>query len=662
MADENDPFAGINLVDESAKPAVRTTPLTMEERLIVQNLFDTQPERRKAYMEQIGFELDPNDTNKYRPLGSQLEFQAEIDPGTSILFAPGGLKEKFFAIAEETGKDAADLIGDLASSVISTAGQAAGAAFGRGAGSAASPTGMIVGGIIGGITGGALGQQAAEEAKTSIGDLYLDKNIPPDRKIQAVQALIAGVAPVMIQKGAKVAKQGFQGLLSTRANAIANAAKSAGGGVTDELLAKASNNPEMFTKEAVEGATERLGKTYKDIFGIADDKAITPKSTRAIAPDSLFGKAVAPLNKEATEEVSKLSKMPEANWKASDLLGPINRQIEALSDVFEPTVDQKAALLYLKDKKKTIENKASEVLASKIPSKSAAKIAEEEAQLALTPGATAAMKKAPKPQPIKFTEDQLMNAEFNFKQGREFLKTLQDDAFDREVAGSGYLRQYAGGLRQLADQKAGALGSKLPEINAKRAQILGLFDQAKSTVTPQKLTSAFIGDDTIAKQDTQLVLKAMEDMGIAPGISQSVESGAMQRVLENAYKNPKAFGSGRVQGAMISEGISGGVKGALGGGAVGSVVGAPGTGALIGGATGAVRGVKQGAMMARPEVAIPALAENIAKQRALEAAINKPLSQQVSVPVQQAGQTLMRNTLAPETVPEDNDPFKDIEF
>jgi len=67
-------------------------------------------------------------------------------------------------------------------------------------------------------------------------------------------------------------------------------------------------------------------------------------------------------------------------------------------------------------------------------------------------------------------------------------------------------------------------------------------------------------------------------------------------------------------------------------------------------------------MMARPEVAIPALAENIAKQRALEAAINKPLSQQVSVPVQQAGQTLMRNTLAPETVPEDNDPFKDIEF
>jgi len=653
MADENDPFAGINLVDESAQPAVRTTPLTMEERLIVQNIFDTQPARRAQYMKQLGFEIDPNDTNKYRPLGSDLEFQAEIDPGTSILFAPGGLKEKVKAVAAETGKDILDLVGDAASSLLSTGAQQAGAALGRGAGSAAGPKGMIVGTVIGGITGGALGQQAAEEAKTSIGDLYLDANIPPDRKIQAVQAVIAGVAPVMIQKGAKVAKQGFQGLLSMRANAIANAAKSAGGGVTDDLLAKATQNPEMFTKEAVEGATERLGKTYKDIFGIADDKAITPKSTRALAPDSLFGKAVAPLNKDATEEVAKLAKMPEANWKASDLIGPLNSKIDELASKFSRTAEEDAAFKYLKGAKAEIENKAKSQLSAMAKS----------GESSITSGGITLTSKNAKPRAPSFSEDKIANTEFNFKQGREFLKKLQDDAFDREVPGSGYLKQYAGGLRQLADEKAGALGSKLPEINAKRSQILGLFDQAKSAITPQKLTSAFIGDDTIAKQDTQLILKAMEDMGIAPGVSNAIESGAMQRVLENAYKNPKAFGSGRVQGAMISEGLAGGVKGGLGGAAVGSMVGAPQAGALVGGVTGLARGVKQGAMMARPEVAIPALAENLAKQRALQAAIEQPLAQQASIPVQQAGQTMMRNIVAPEAIkPEDDDPFRDIEF
>jgi hypothetical protein len=639
-----------------AAPAVRTTPLTMEERLIVQNLFDTQPKRRKQYMEQLGFELDPSDTNKYRPLGSQLDFTAEIDPGISVLYTPGGLGKKIQAIAKETGMDVLDLLGDVGQSFVSAAGQKAGASAGAMAGSKVPVVGNVIGGLLGGITGGALGQAVADEAKEHIGNLYLDKNIPDDMKMRAVSALMAGFVPVAMQGMGKGVKQLKSGWLAMRAKSISNAAQSSAG-VTDELLNKAVKSPEMFTPEAVDGATKRLGETYKGIFGVADNTVATPKSTRAIAPDSVFGQAVKPLNQQADAELNRLALEPAANWKASDLLGPINSKIDELASKFSRSAEEDAALKYLKGKKSFIENKAKEVLAAG-PAR-----AKESVSLGGIPitGKKASVT-APKAAPRTFDEDAIMNTEFDFKQGRQFLKTIQDDAFNRELPGSSILSQYAGGLRQAADAKAGALGSKLPEINAKRSEILGLFEQAKTALSPQKLTQAFIGDDTIAKQETQLLLQRLEQAGVAPGISNAVETGAMQRVLENAYKNPKPFGSGRVMGSMMSEGLSGGLKGAGIGGFAGSTVGAPVPGAVIGGLTGLVSGAKRGAMMARPEVAIPALTENLAKQRALEAAMAAPLQQQASQLTQQAGAAAARNIIAPETLPPEEEELPDIEW
>ncbi len=664
MADDFvDPFANIDLnaEPEGARPDLlpRTTPLTLEERLIVQNLFDTQPKRRQAYMKKLGLELDPSDTNKYRPLGSTEPFTAEIDPGTSILSTPGGLGKKFKAIAEETGKDMLDILGDVISAATTTKSAAAGATVGGAAAGPAFPVGIVMGGIL----GGAAGSGAVETTKEELGNMLLDESVPADKGLMAVQATLEGLAPAAMKLGAKGLRSAYAGLLSIRTTAIKNAARAAGSGITEDLLVKASQQPEMFTKEAVEGANKRIGLEYKKIFGIDESDALTPRVAKKITPDSEFGKYLQPLNKQADEEISKLSRMPEANWKASEILGPINKAIDDLSFKFSRTAEEEAALKYLKGKKAFVENKAKAALAPKL--KMQDDMANEAAEKAfsksqsITPGGSAASK--PVKKVTQVSEDMIMNSEFDFKQGREFLKTLQDDSFNRELPGAPILSRYAGFIRSLADQKAGSVGSKLPEINAQRSQVLEVFDEARANITPSKLTAAFIGGDNIAKDQTKLVLSKMDNI-FGTNISQSVENGAMQRILENAYKSTVDKGSSRAWGSMMTEGVAGAAKGGTLGFAAGAPLGAAKVTTPIGAVVGGIQGMKRGALMAQPEVAIPALAEAATRQQAAEALALRPLQQQATPVTQGLGAMAAKSLATPSMVEEDEDPFKDINF
>jgi len=581
MADnKDDEFKDIDFVEADAPAAIRTEPMTFEERLIVQNLFDTQPKRRAAYLKQIGLELDPNDTNKYRPLGSQDEFHAEIDPGVGyITQEQGGLAKWAKANAKELGQDLTDIVGDAAASLISTLTAKGGEALGAGLGAGGGPATLATARVIGGVAGGALGAAAAEVTKEQMGNLYLNKDIPSDKKLLAVQSLIAGLAPAVIKGGIQGTKAAYSAMLNRKANGIIATAKKAGGqGLTPELMIEAAEKE--WTEESIEGASKKISDRIKQVFGVGPDEAFNPTSTRQIKPDSVVGQAIKPLNEAADVEISKLSVDPAANWKAGEILEPIRSHIANLKSKFSLNSEETAALKYLQGKQKFIESKAREL--------------------------------NPKVKDI----DQLMQTEFNFKQGREFLKTLQDDGFNREIPGSGYIKQFAGGLRRAADEKAGRLGSALPQINEKRAAVLDAYKVARANITPNKMMSAYVGSDTPTKELIKESVAGI-DATLGTQLGQEFETLGKQRIIETLFKNPQSFGSGGVAGPMLEGAIKGGATGA----AVGSVV--PVVGTKAGAIVGALKGAADAATLAKPQELIKAATSTAAKQRAIQASIDK---------------------------------------
>lgn len=599
MADQGGLLAGVEFEEDN----FRKEPITNEERLIVQNLFDTQPERRMAYLKKIGFEMNPKDDNKIRPLGSDISWDnaAEIDPGILDTFKKGG----FGALAKESFKDMTDVGWDMVIQNAASAGGATiGATGGATTGSVVPGVGTAAGGLVGGVLGGAAGNVASEALKVAAGDLLLDESIPADKGLMAVQSLTVGAMPSILKGVTKGGLGVVQGALNLRKQSIIAAAKRAGNGLTDVMIDRAAKNPEMFTEEAVQGASQRLTGTYKHIFGIDPKDALTPKLAKKIQPDSVFGQKLAPLNRAANEEISALAMMPEASFKGSELLGPVDSAIMRLSGKADRTVDENAALNYMKSKRTVIvENLKKDV-----------------------------------PATAKFDP---YNAQMDFRSGREILKVMQDDSFNRELPGSSVIGQIAGGFRQIADDKAAAVGSKLPEINQTRSDILSVFDEARANLTPSKMEKAFVGEENIAKGEAQLALSNMDQL-FGSDFSRQVEDGSLQAQVLKAYKLNKNQGSGGTNAAMVSGAINGATKGAGVGAVAGlAVPGMSKPAAIAGAIGGAAVGARNAVLTSTPERAMNAVVGAAQRENAVGNFLSGIQASQVS-PLQQ----MMSNQMA----------------
>lgn len=588
MNEEQDPLAGI-LNEQQAAPQ-GPQPLSDVNRLIIQNIFDSNPKKKAAFIKQLGYEINPEDDNQYRPVGSTGGY-AEIDPGVSAYFKSGGLKELV--------KDFGDVAwAALVDTPMIAAGAAPGATAGLGAGAVTGiPPIAAATSVLGGITGGSFGAAASEAFKQGAADLLLDENIPNDKKAMALQAFIGGVSGPIFKGGRAIKAEVAQQIVKSRQKAIINAASSSGGGLTPEILEKAAKNPEIFSREAVKGATDRLKGTYKELFGIESPLTIdSPDRLRGGA----FGKALDPLNKLANTEVENLALNPNASFDVSELKAPIEAVASRLANKFDRSADEEAALKYLKQKYNFLDSK----------------VAAKEGEKAVVDdfGNQAAAKK------------------INFKEAREFLNVLQDDAFNREIPGSSYLRQVIGGnrdqnqIRALLDQKAEAVGSSLPSINKRRSELLNVYNAAQESLTPQNVTAAFMGNDSIKKSAIRDVFGAM-DQTLGTNYSQSFETGAMQKAVEDMYANPKAFGSGRVVGEALKGAGTGGLTGAGAGAAAGAITGVgAGPGAVIGGVGGAIAGASRAAALATPERALSTIASQSDKIDELGALLKAPMS------------------------------------
>ncbi len=680
----SDPFAEFDAAPVQPAGLPTMKPLSMEQRLIIQNFFDTQLPRKKQYMKQLGFELNPKDENEYKPIGAEGSY-AQIDPGVSAYFRTGGLKEL-----------AADTIGDnmtdfLAKAPMVSAGASAGAAMGSavpGAGTAAGAGAGFAVALTGSVLGGAAGNATSEVLKKEVGDMLLSEEIPLDMHATAVQSLMMGVAPHimkgMADKGkewtAKVAREFIQ----SRKEAIVNAASSSGGGLTPKMIQRAADDPEMFSRENVAGANKHLTAMYKEIFGLD-----TP--TKLEAPDQLkggiFRTAIDPLKERAEIETNKLAVDPNADFTVGELAAPIRKIIfdpetgQGLSQKFSRTADEEAALNYFKSKlsfldgvakdrfekqkKFTPVDQESTLVPGKMNNVDVENIANQGERIQFS-APTFSVEKKIVPQSLerqqKATGLMLDQTKIDFKEGRQFLKTLQDDGMNREIPGYGTIGPYARNLRLLADQKAATAGSPLPEINLKQHEILNTYNAIQDAITPTTIQSAFIGDDTVKKDMIRAAAGEM-DRVLGTQYSVAIENGQMKRVVENMYNNPKAFGSGRVLPEAIKAGASGALAGGGAGGAtglgIGTAMGSPGLGAAVGGTVGAVTGgavnASRAAALASPEAALGAIRNASSKVTSRDDYLAQLAAQSGSVKPS-VGAAAAATQLAPAITPESVDP------
>jgi hypothetical protein len=240
-----------------------------------------------------------------------------------------------------------------------------------------------------------------------------------------------------------------------------------------------------------------------------------------------------------------------------------------------------------------------------------------------------------------------------FGDARKWLSSVQKDALEQDTAGNfirpegKYMASVIGqgdGLLGIVNQKAQKLGSTLPGINQERSRIFKAYDVANKILQPTNISKSFLGADNEGKVAIRNAVKEIDNV-LETNLTDQIETGGFQKVIDNMYKNPKAFGSGPVNAQITREAITKGAAGAAAGAGTGFMVGGV-PGSVIGGTLGAGAGAAQGAMtastMASPTRAMEALIKNEAKLDAANAALKAgtSLSMPADVALRSAGQAM----------------------
>jgi hypothetical protein len=218
-----------------------------------------------------------------------------------------------------------------------------------------------------------------------------------------------------------------------------------------------------------------------------------------------------------------------------------------------------------------------------------------------------------------------------YSRGRNILDSMQDDAYDREVAGSSFLKKAistgtkGAGLGAMADLKAASAGSAVGDVNKQIYKLRNTFKTASEALSPNNIGKAMFGagaDNNPAYANVRQALK-MTDAELGTDLSSEVGMQSMRAWAENAYMNPKAFGSGRVKPAMAEGFAKGAMQGAGGGALLGAPMGMSAPFAIAGGLAQGTRKAIEAGRLASPEQALRSLNNIQSQEAAASALINK---------------------------------------
>lgn len=581
----DNPFlAGIEVPENESNP-LRTEPVTETERFIFQNLFDTDPPRRKAYAKSIGLEIDPEDDNKFRALGSREEFTGEIDPGFGAAYKKGGL----IGAAKELGKDVlSDMAVDYGIGGLSTL---AAAKVGT-VGAVGGPVGVGIGAILGGF-GGAL---AGEEMKEFAGDMLLDEDIPADQRQQILFASLNALGPVVMKQAARLGKGTMKTFLEMRKGAVKEALKS-GGQLSEEAIEKAMKQPELYQPEAVKEGTKRLDDFYSQFFGVKPDEIDIAKAAREMAdgtPKGAIGKYLEPVYAQRNKAMNDLNANRAADFSLGELKMPLEQKILELKSKPFLSVDEKEAMSILQGQMKEI-NDYGKKLMPKSPSTKTGLVGPSGEPISSAPIATESME----------------NIRVPFQTGQDFLKSFQSKAFDKATRSQNpIVNQTAGRMRQeIVQAKGASVNPEFADAQAKISKAMQVYEDAAKTLKPDQMRQSFILEPTSNRLKTQRALQQIDEI-TGQDFTKQFEKGALQAQFEQLYSRSAPKGSSEVNAAIVSGAAKGAVKGGLGGAAVSGVTGgaAPLAATVpLGVIGGALRGGQVAATMARPGKALKKL-------------------------------------------------------
>lgn len=565
--------------------------LTAWQRFVVKNIFDTQPKKRAQYLKEIGYELNPKNEEEYRPLNSTSKFvdlESKFNEPEREFFSLKTLTdpEAWKAFAKELAQDAGDILVDtVVEGPITSAGQLLGSNVGAaGAGAVTkNPVGIAAGAAGGGAVGAAGAKAFVEAIKAGVGELALDGDVPHDYQESVYQSIMTGALATVGKLGTDAFRK-WAKIDATKAQKMLKqiAVRKSNGTWNDKLATDLAQHPEKYTPEAVEGATAKLVEFADKIFGTS---AKNPYSTRQLK-GGIARKAIDPLNERADLEIAKLSQMPEANFSVDEIVNSMRKRVEHLQGKVFLDQDEEAALNFISKEIEGLKMKARQ------------------------PG----LQLGPNGEGVPaMPGDAVRYRELSFKEGRDFLKRLQNAAFQAgPVKDNSTMKALANGLKDFADAKAAAVGSDLPAINARRSDILALYRDMERTFTDQALQAAYTGKDRLAKQRVQRMFSRADEL-LDTNLADEARDLQYASAVEALYNAPSAFGSGSTFMDMLNQGSKRASTTAFRYGSVVSGATAPlpvdfvtkakltGAAAGVGAVKGFIEGAKEGASFASPE-------------------------------------------------------------
>lgn len=655
MADENDPFASIDLGSTDTPPAgaeSQTKPFTSVNRLIAQTFFDTQPKRRAAYLKRLGYELDPQDPNKMKPIGEPGKYYLDIDPGG--MFDLKQYLDQYRAGAKEGGavkgatRSMTELNMDLMEGAIDLMqgafqeGVSDVAALGAAAGAVASGAGAPVSPLV------ALGTRSAsraliyqfiENSKDALGNLFLDEAIPADQGLRATQTAIQAVAPEILGKATKVglekATKGLGATLNLVQNGFKNLLNIGGGNVDDIVLKGLAKDPKTFAdmSKLEQGGDFLQNNFINPLTGTADENV--PKNFFELGKDSLFKKKMATLESEKGSALTKLDSISGSGVKASDIISTLKNQIDSIMAKRTRGEDDKLLVEALQER----------------------------------------IKEVAKSGPRNFT----------FREADQFVDQLQKDAYKGQADYKQGLKFASGSINRLLKDSADTVDAQLVNagqqpvnyrgINEAQSKIYNAFDSFSANVNRKNVLSTIVAGPlgalnqstprgVTANQMSQAIAEIDDALGTKFG--EQVQTGQAQAQLFRAIQSgkiPRGAGgfltSGGLAAATTAAATGGNVPLSLAAGVAGGLAGQPSVGLrAVGGLANSqqvLQGVDQGVQSAIEGALTRSTPAAVGSRAAAGQLAKQPAVQQ---PIQNVNQSLLQSAGAVE----EDDPFAEIDF
>lgn len=548
-----DPQAAMaqRILSSSNSDLPKSEPIDAWQRVIIQNIFDTQPKRRAAYMEKLGYEMDPKDDNKYRPLGAKHAFDMELDPGgvgnMRQYMGKGGLKE--------AAQDLGDVVWDVLTGIPQEA-----------AGQAAGAVGAVMGGPVGALAGRAVGRatmyQAFEKVKDQIGNNLLEKDMPPDLGLRYTQMALQAAGPEIMGKGLQLGVKTAQAAVNGIGKGIRNMAGLGGGAISDTVMDAIKSDWKTFSdKNTLSSAGEAVQGMIDRLMGTDATETTNPRN---LPSTSVFGKKLQALNNEKTAVISRLSSNRDAMPTVQQVLDPITQQIDRLADTPGKSQEELRALDYLKKKSVQIGDDL---------------LPKENGKFTMQP-------------------DQVR---VPFSVADDILTRFQDDTFDKGIDASSQLKQVAHDMRVTLQDHASKFDPEYASLKQKQAQIYDAFDAARKNITKTAALRTIVGGDTngtsgdVGQRGMGAALAQVDD-ALGTKYYDSLRTGQIQNQV---YKAMEASGKAHGSGGFVTAALPAAAASA----APFIVAGQPKAAALAGLAGGSVAG-----MASSPAISIPLIA------------------------------------------------------